>query len=572
MRAFVQKSTTTQPTTAAKSSSLSQTLVGRAHDTNSILNLQRTLGNQAVLRLLQINAEERQGVLPDTALSHLGHDFARIPVGPSKAGALQTKLTINMPGDEYEQEADRVADQVLRMPDSMLQRDKPEEDGNKLPTALLSGSVTPLISRQQPDEDDKKHMQAKTVSEEAPSLDSDLGRRISNLHGGGQPLLGASRDYFEPRFGYDFSQVRVHTDDAAAGLTRAVNARAFTLGEDVVFGSGQYAPEQDEGKKLLAHELAHVIQQNQFDHSERSGLRLLRANREIHREWALPETGIPEEYLDSGELTDAQVEAAIRFNQSRYNQTSTRRIQDVVGVDQTGRWNAETVRNVARFQRYGGLTADGKLGQDSYDLLIRELAAEGATGDNAGESIQMFEINGPRPLTFFRQSNPTQGTIQSRFDINILFDPRVHPEQFEYRQYIKGTISETYPNGHVDNGLGRLLRFLPEGRLKTSFQEDGDTSVPAGLAGRNYGHRNARPNGGTGQDVYSHPDRATGTHYKGFDVPEIGPFPISAAAGHTITFDLEFLGQIIRHQPGQPTQIIQGRGWKVTGSVVIPTS
>jgi hypothetical protein len=212
------------------------------------------------------------------------------------------------------------------------------------------------------------------------------------------------------------------------------------------------------------------------------------------------------------------------------------------------------------------------LGQDSYDLLMRELVAEGATGDDAGESIQMFEITGPRPLTFFRQSNPTQGTIQSRFDINILFDPRVHPEQFEYRQYIKGTISEAYPDGRVDNDLGRLLRFLPEGRLKTSFQEDGDTSVPAGVAGRNYGHRNARPNDRTGQDVYSQPDRATGTQYRGFDVPEIGPFPIRAAAGHTITFNLEFLGQIIRRQSGQRAQIIQSRGWRVAGSVVVPTS
>jgi hypothetical protein len=534
------------------------------------LHLQRTIGNRAVQRMLQTHAEASDAASTAQASSRFGHDFSRIPIQPPSAAVIQTKPAINKPGDEYEQEAERMAEQVLRMPDSMLQRDKPEVGVNKLQTALLSRSVAPINSRRQPDEE--KLLQAKTVSEESPSLNSDLEERMSNLRGGGRPLSSASRNYFEPRFGYDFNQVRIHTDDGAAGLARAVNARAFTLGHDVVFASGQYAPEQDEGKKLLAHELTHVIQQNQSNHLEGSGRRLLNANRQIHREWALPETDLPEEYLDSGELTDAQVEAAIRFNRLRYNETSTRRIQDVVGVEQTGRWNAETVRNVARFQRHGGLTADGKLGQDSYDLLMRELVAEGATGDNAGESIQMFEINGPRPLTFFRQSNPTQGTIQSRFDIKILFDPRVHPEQFEYRQYIKGTISETYPDGHVDNDLGRLLGFLPEGRLKTTFQEDGDTSTAAGLAGHNYGHRNARPNDSTGQDVYSDPDRPTGTHYSGFDVPEIGPFPISAAAGHTITFDLEFLGQIIRRQPGNPTQIIQGRGWRVTGSVVIPTS
>lgn len=73
------------------------------------------------------------------------------------------------------------------------------------------------------------------------------------------------RHYFEPRFGYDFSQVRVHTDAKAAESARAVNALAFTVGRDVAFGAGQYAPGTTEGKRLLAHELTHVVQQNQFD-------------------------------------------------------------------------------------------------------------------------------------------------------------------------------------------------------------------------------------------------------------------------------------------------------------------
>jgi hypothetical protein len=66
----------------------------------------------------------------------------------------------------------------------------------------------------------------------------------------------------EPRFGTDFSAVRVHTDSNAQSLARSVNAQAFTVGNDVVFGAGQYAPESDSGKRLLAHELTHVIQQS----------------------------------------------------------------------------------------------------------------------------------------------------------------------------------------------------------------------------------------------------------------------------------------------------------------------
>ena len=77
----------------------------------------------------------------------------------------------------------------------------------------------------------------------------------------GQPLDAATRTVMEPRFGHDFSQVRVHTDAQAAESARAVNALAYTVGRDLVFGAGQYAPATPEGRQLIAHELAHVIQQ-----------------------------------------------------------------------------------------------------------------------------------------------------------------------------------------------------------------------------------------------------------------------------------------------------------------------
>jgi hypothetical protein len=79
----------------------------------------------------------------------------------------------------------------------------------------------------------------------------------------GQPLDAATRAFFEPRFGHDFSQARVHTNDRAAESARAVNALAYTVGRDVVFGAGQFAPHSREGRKLIAHELTHVLQQQQ---------------------------------------------------------------------------------------------------------------------------------------------------------------------------------------------------------------------------------------------------------------------------------------------------------------------
>jgi len=95
----------------------------------------------------------------------------------------------------------------------------------------------------------------------APSANDDtrldMGVALRTSEQGGEPLPKAVRDFFEPCFGYDFSRVRVHTDDPAA---RAVQARAYTLGQNIVFARGEYVPGTAEGKRLLAHELAHVVQ------------------------------------------------------------------------------------------------------------------------------------------------------------------------------------------------------------------------------------------------------------------------------------------------------------------------
>ena len=81
------------------------------------------------------------------------------------------------------------------------------------------------------------------------------------LRSPGQPLNAATRAFMEPRFGHDFSRVRVHTDAKAAESARAVNARVYTVGENVVFGAGQFMPTAHTGQRLLVHELAHVMQQ-----------------------------------------------------------------------------------------------------------------------------------------------------------------------------------------------------------------------------------------------------------------------------------------------------------------------
>jgi hypothetical protein len=94
-----------------------------------------------------------------------------------------------------------------------------------------------------------------------PSLGSAVESSILSQRGAGSPLPSAERSFFEPRFGRDFSRVRLHADGQADSLTKMVQARAFTIGRDVFFGQGEYSPGSSAGRGLLAHELTHVMQQ-----------------------------------------------------------------------------------------------------------------------------------------------------------------------------------------------------------------------------------------------------------------------------------------------------------------------
>jgi hypothetical protein len=144
---------------------------------------------------------------------------------------LQTKLRINDPGDVYEQEADRVAEQVLATPAHPHVSSAPPRIQRYTGQATAQGDTAPA------------------------SVDRVIGSP-------GRPLDPELRQDMEQRFGHDFARVRVHADAAAEQSARDVNANAYTAGHDIVFGSGRFAPATREGRRLLAHELTHVVQQN----------------------------------------------------------------------------------------------------------------------------------------------------------------------------------------------------------------------------------------------------------------------------------------------------------------------
>lgn len=299
-----------------------QPVVPKAAPFPDFIQLQQSLGNHAVQRLY------RNGALKTR---------------------VQAKLKVGAPNDRYEQEADHVAETVMRMPEPPMARPG-EEDEKKLQRKPMFEQITPLVQRQaaeeeetaqrqslfdaiapaiqrvpvavREDDDEKKvrtkplavqrfcpecekemegeegtvqraldssathvvqrlcpecekklqrqsmneeeeesAVQTKSENGQASAAPSRIEANIDAMKGGGAPLSESSRNFFEARFGADFSSVRLHTDSRAADTAKSINARAFTVGNDIAFGSGQYSPDSSSGKSLLAHELTHVIQQ-----------------------------------------------------------------------------------------------------------------------------------------------------------------------------------------------------------------------------------------------------------------------------------------------------------------------
>ena len=171
-----------------------------------------------------------------------------------RSGHIQAKLAISQPGDPDEEEADRVADRVMRMAEPGPIGSRPSSIQRKCAAGEAGGATCPKC-------EEEEKIRRKETPGHTPQAASLGHSQVAGLRGGGQPLPPSARAFFEPRFGRDFSHVRVHNDGRAAESASAIGAKAFTSGQDVVFGAREYAPESRDGKKLLAHELTHVVQQ-----------------------------------------------------------------------------------------------------------------------------------------------------------------------------------------------------------------------------------------------------------------------------------------------------------------------
>ncbi len=225
--------------------------------TNLVMQLQRTYGNNYVQQL--INSKK-----------------------------VQAKLTVNPPDDQYEKEANRVADVVttkvnsqVQMQDeeelmekqsSDIQRQDEEEELMEKPSSdiqrqdeeeELMEKPSSDIQRQEEGEEEEEEEALQTKPSSEVVATNEIETRINASRGNGQQLADTARISLEPQFDRDFSDVRIHNDSEANNLSRSLGAEAFTTGKDVYFREGAYKPDTSDGKGLIAHELTHVIQQSE---------------------------------------------------------------------------------------------------------------------------------------------------------------------------------------------------------------------------------------------------------------------------------------------------------------------
>ncbi|MCW9708168.1 eCIS core domain-containing protein [Fodinibius salsisoli] len=298
-------------------------------DSKSAANVHRKAANQHDEAKIQTKREARN----DHTAS-----LQRVIQNGNTGGisAIQAKLSVGQPDDKYEVEAESKADRVMSMaqPGSESVQSKP-----------IVGTISRMIQTQAEEEEElqmqpmeEEEIQAKSMEEE-PELqakeleeeniqrqageeeeiqaksqeeepevqaremeEEELQRKgdsesassrpgssfessLSAIKGAGDPLPGSVRSYMEPRFGADFSNVRVHTGGEAADLSQNINAQAFTHGRDIYFNEGKYNPDSSSGKHLIAHELTHTIQQGAAVQTKGKATQTSSNNNRVQRSW-----------------------------------------------------------------------------------------------------------------------------------------------------------------------------------------------------------------------------------------------------------------------------------------------
>ena len=197
-----------------------------------------------------------------------------IPGESNQKPVIQPKMKVGKPGDKYERQADAVANRVMRMSEGesirmqpieeeeeMLQMQPIEEEEEEL-QMMCEDCRNETMVQQQPVEEEEEMLQPKSSQQSQATIASQkIHSQINNSRGSGSSMDKQTLSFMGNRFGTDFNKVNIHTNHSAVLLNKQLNAQAFTVGNDIYFNSGKYNPGSYGGKRLLAHELTHVIQQ-----------------------------------------------------------------------------------------------------------------------------------------------------------------------------------------------------------------------------------------------------------------------------------------------------------------------
>lgn len=311
--------------------------------------------------------------------------FKLPPTNAHKSPVIQPKLKIGKPGDKYEREADAVADRVMRMSESETMQMQPIEEEEE---EMLQTMVQMQPEEEEEEEpiqmkceecDEKESLQTKAETKSNFASNA-IENQLSNTKGKGKTLAPEMNHNLGKSFGSDFSSVKIHDDPKAIQMNQQLNARAFTHGADIYFNQGQYKPDSSDGKRLLSHELTHVIQQ---------GFAPIMIQGDLAVEPTTPNAR-------ERTLTDAQIQTAITYNQARHSDAAEISLmRDILGIAaQPPEIDENFITALASYQSQYGLTQDGKLGHDTADRLAREIIAEGAFlgPGNQGSLAPEFQI------------------------------------------------------------------------------------------------------------------------------------------------------------------------------------
>jgi hypothetical protein len=400
---------------------------------NPILQLQRALGSRRVAALIQTKRLTPQG----------------------KIIGLQRELIVGAADDRYEQEADRVAAQVTRMSipaigtgttiserrqiphiqricaefEEELQRQpKDGEEEEELKRQSIQGKLwlqpveigtkdDQLIQRQE-----NEPIEGNALSEERDREERSIEPGFFPSRGGPNSLPGEVRSFMEPRFGYEFGDVRIHNDSEAANSAKRIGAAAYTSGKDIYFGAGKYQPSTANGRELIAHELVHVIQQTK----SRTARGLNRggwndADRGSHVKRNNPSIGQVASSISSSDRSSVQlapnVTAVAAPAELAAGRGRSARARATAGRGITVAWSIQGAANGAIITPAGrSATITAPVGSTGGNITIRAADAANPAVDFADAVVRLVEVQQPTfvfapPMPAFAPANTMEASV-----------------------------------------------------------------------------------------------------------------------------------------------------------------